>query len=160
MTLGSIRTWLVPNFWIISEVSQRFIGFSRILQKGSCFINSSGFQELLWFLLGLGTSLLYSIRVFIEIHWIFKDIATRFMLHKQYQFLGITMGSLRLVATFLDSIKGIIENCVMEFQGLPISCTRFRMFHFQGYYNKVHTSNTVDLRNDFGFQQNLSHVQG
>ena len=71
---------LLQHFWILFKVSQRFIGFSRILQQGSCFINNGSFYELLW----------------------------------------VPMG---LVVAFLDSIKGFIGNCVMDFQGLPISCS-------------------------------------
>ena len=84
---------LLQHFWILSKVSQRYIGFSRILQRGSCFINSnSGLQELLPVSFGLVATFLDSIQGFIEIHWIFKDIATRFMLHKQQWTLGITSG--------------------------------------------------------------------
>ena len=39
-----------------------------------------------------------------------------------------------------------------------VSCTTFRVCNIHGFYKKVHTSNTVDSRNDFGFFVTFSRI--
>ena len=154
---------LLQHFWILSKVSQRYIGFSRILQRGSCFINSnSGLQELLPVSFGLVATFLDSIQGFIEIHWIFKDIATRFMLHKQ-QWINFGLHwdllqhfwILSKVSQRFIGFSRILQqgSCFINSSGLTLgyigTCCNISGFYprfhrdtldFQGYCNEVHAS--------------------